>query len=427
VAARAGIVVTGTEVLTGRVRDRNGPWLSDRLLELGVELAHITICGDRPEDMTAQLAFMRDQGVDLIVTSGGLGPTADDLTIEVVAEFTGRPLFLDEALEERIADILRPLMERFRHLDFDAIRVANRKQAMVPEGAHVIDPAGTAPGLVVPGKPTIVVMPGPPRELHAMWPQAVETEAFQEAVGGRTRYQTQTLRLFGIPESEIAETLRAAEGSVEGFSELEITTCMRRAEIEVVTRWEPEAQAAWDAVRGLISERHERTLFSEDGSTVDEQVAGLLAGRWAAVAESCTGGLMAARLTERPGSSDYFAGGVVSYSNEAKAELLGVPAALIEQHGAVSLEVAEAMADGALARFEADTAVAITGVAGPGGGTEAKPVGYVCWAVKLADGSKLVRDAHLPGDRAEVRDRSTTVGMHLLRRVLRGEDFDLSG
>jgi nicotinamide-nucleotide amidase len=424
-AARAGIVVTGTEVLTGRVRDRNGPWLSDRLLELGVELAHITICGDRPEDMTAQLAFMRDQGVDLVITSGGLGPTADDLTIEMVAEFTGRPLFLDEDLEERIAEILRPLMKRFQHLDFDAVRAANRKQALVPEGAHVIYPAGTAPGLVVPGKPTIVVLPGPPRELHAMWPQAVETEAFQEAVGGRTAYEQQTLRLFGIPESEIAETLRVAEASVEGFDGLEITTCLRRAEVEVVTRWEPTAQPAWEAVRELIAERHERSLFSVDGSSIDEQVAELLAGRWAAVAESCTGGLMTARLTERPGSSAYFAGGVVSYSNEAKSELLGVDAALIERHGAVSLEVAEAMADGALARFEADTAVAITGVAGPGGGTEAKPVGYVCWAVKLADRSKLVRDVRLPGDRAEIRDRSTTVGMHLLRRVLRGEDFEI--
>jgi nicotinamide-nucleotide amidase len=423
--ARAGIVVTGTEVLTGRVRDRNGPWLSDRLLELGVELAHITICGDRPEDMTAQLQFMADQGADLVITSGGLGPTADDLTIEIVARFTGRELILDDDLEERIAEILRPLMKRFRHLDFDAVRAANRKQALVPEGAHVIYPAGTAPGLVVPGKPTIVVLPGPPRELHAMWPEAVETEAFQQAIGGRTHYETQTLRLFGIPESEIAETLRAAEASVEGFDALEITTCLRRAEVEVVTRWEPPAQAAWDAVRDLIAERHSYTLFSTDGSTVDDQVAGLLAGRWAAVAESCTGGLMAARLTERPGSSEYFAGGVVSYSNEAKRDLLGVDAALIEQHGAVSLEVAEAMADGALARFEADTAVAITGVAGPGGGTEAKPVGYVCWAVKTADGGSLIRDARLPGDRAEIRDRSTTVGMHLLRRVLRGEDFDL--
>src|SRR5918911_2259682 len=203
-APRAGIVVTGTEVLTGRVRDRNGPWLSDRLLELGVELAHITICGDRRQDIEAQLRFLADQGVDLIVTSGGLGPTADDLTIEMVARFSGRELHLDGDLEERIAEILRPLMKRFRHLDFDAVRAANRKQALVPEGAHVIYPAGTAPGLVVPGSPAVVVLPGPPRELHAMWPQAVETGAFQEAVGGRTRYQQRTLRLFGIPESEIA-------------------------------------------------------------------------------------------------------------------------------------------------------------------------------------------------------------------------------
>jgi nicotinamide-nucleotide amidase len=269
------------------------------------------------------------------------------------------------------------------------------------------------------------VLPGPPRELHAMWPQAVETDAFQEAIGGRTRYETQTLRLFGIPESEIAETLRVAEGSVEGFGELEITTCLRRAEVEVVTRWEPAAAPAWDAVRELIVSRHERSLFSTDGSTVDQQVAGLLEGRWTALAESCTGGLMAARLTERPGSSAYVAGGVVSYSNEAKQELLGVDPGLIERHGAVSLEVASAMADGALERFSADTAVAITGVAGPGGGTEAKPVGYVCWAVKLADGSELVRDTQLPGDRAEVRDRSTTVAMHLLRRLLRGEGFEI--
>jgi nicotinamide-nucleotide amidase len=258
-----------------------------------------------------------------------------------------------------------------------------------------------------------------------MWPEAVSTDAFQEAIGGRTQYETQTLRLFGIPESEIAETLRDAEATVDGFSELEITTCLRRAELEVVTRWEPASQPAWEAVRSLIAERHERTLFSTDGSTVDEQVAALLAGRWAAVAESCTGGLMAGRLTERPGSSDYFAGGVVSYSNEAKSGLLGVEPDLISQHGAVSLEVAEAMADGALARFEADTAVAITGIAGPGGGSEEKPVGYVCWAVKTAEGGSLVRDARLPGDRAEIRDRSTTVGMHLLRRVLRGEDFDV--
>ncbi len=414
-------MVTGTEVLTGRVRDRNGPWLSDRLLELGVELAHITICGDRREDMLAQLGFMAAQGVDLVITSGGLGPTADDLTIEIVAEFTGRPLFLDSDLEARIAEILKPLMKRFPDLDFDAVRASNRKQALVPEGAHVIYPAGTAPGLVVPGAPAIVVLPGPPRELHAMWPEAVETEAFQEAVGARTRYEQQTLRLFGIPESEIAETLRVAEHSIEGFGALEITTCLRRGEVEMVTRWEPGATDASRAVAALVAERHARSLFSTDGSRVDDQVAERLGGRSLAVGESCTGGLMAARITERAGSSGYFAGGVVAYSNEAKASLLGVDAGLIERHGAVSPEVAEAMADGALARFDSDVALSITGVAGPGGGTEAKPVGYVCWCAALADGQRLTRDTRLPGDRAEIRDRSTTVGMHLLRRLLGGE------
>jgi nicotinamide-nucleotide amidase len=424
VSARAGIVVTGTEVLTGRVRDRNGPWLSDRLAELGVELAHITICGDRPEDIEAQLRFMTEQGVSLIVTSGGLGPTADDLTIEIVARFSGRPLFLDEELEERIADILRPLMKRFRHLDFDAVRAANRKQALVPEGAEVIYPAGTAPGLVVPardGVPAVVVMPGPPRELHEMWPQATATESFRDAIAGRTSYEQSTLRLFGIPESEIAETLRVAERGIDGFEALEITTCLRRAEVEVVVRREPDAEDAWRALLDLISDRHERALFSTDGSTIDEQVAGLLGGRRVGVGESCTGGLMAARLTERAGASGYVAGGVVAYSNEAKSALLGVDAALIERHGAVSPEVADAMADGALSRFGADVAVAITGVAGPEGGSEEKPVGYVCWCVKAGDRT-LARDIRLPGDRAEIRDRSTTVAMHLLRRVLRDED-----
>jgi nicotinamide-nucleotide amidase len=256
-----------------------------------------------------------------------------------------------------------------------------------------------------------------------MWTAAVETDELRDAVGGRTAYEQHMLRLFGIPESEIAETLRVAEGEIAGFGALEITTCLRRGEVEVVVRHEPDAGDDYAALEALIAARHERTLFSTDGKSVDEQVAELLAGRRIGVAESCTGGLMAARLTERPGSSAYVAGGVVAYSNEAKAVLLGVDPALIERHGAVSPDVADAMADGALARFDADTAIAITGVAGPGGGTEDKPVGYVCWSAKRADGAVLARDVRLPGDRAEIRDRSTTVGMHLLRRLLRGEEF----
>ena len=161
------------------------------------------------------------------------------------------------------------------------------------------------------------------------------------------------------------------------------------------------------------------------GARVDDQVAELLEGRRIGLAESCTGGLMAARLTERPGSSAYVIGGVVAYADEAKTDLLGVDPELIRTYGAVSPECADAMADGALVRFGADTAVAITGVAGPDGGTESKPVGYVCWSAKRSDGAALARDVRLPGDRAEVRDRSTTVAMHLLRRLLRGEEFPL--
>jgi nicotinamide-nucleotide amidase len=420
VSARAAIVVTGTEVLTGRVQDRNGPWLSDRLLELGVELAHITICGDRPQDIEAQLRFLADQGVDLIVTSGGLGPTADDMTVEMVARFTGRELVLDDELEDKIAAILKPLMARFSHWDFDAVRAANRKQALIPEGAYVIDPVGTAPGVVIPGKPTVVVLPGPPRELQPMWRTAVETPAVQEALAGRTIYQQETVRMFGVPESGLADTLRDAEEGIDDFGELEITTCLRRGEIEMVTRFEPEVGSVYEELVALLRERHGEDIFSEDGSRVDDQVAQLLAGRRLATAESCTAGLLAARLTERPGASAYVAGGVVVYADEAKVDLLGVARGLIEQHGAVSEPVAEAMANGALERFEADTAVAITGIAGPGGGTEEKPVGTVCWSVKLADGAGLTRTARLPGDRADVRDRSTTVAMHILRRALNG-------
>ena len=419
-SARAGIVVTGTEVLTGRVADRNGPWIADRLLELGVELAHITICGDRPDDIAAQLRFMADEGVDLIVTSGGLGPTADDMTVELVARFCGRELVVDEQLEEKIAAILKRLRARFTDEDYDAVRAANRKQAMVPAGAHIIDPVGTAPGIVVPGKPTVVVLPGPPRELQPMWLTAVETPAVQEAIAGRTNYRQETVRMFGLPESGLAESLRDAESRVEGFDRLEITTCLRRGELEIVTRYEPEAQPVYTELVAVLRERHGRHIFSEDGARVDDQVATLLAGRRIATAESCTAGLVAARLTDLPGSSAYVAGGVVAYANEAKTGMLDVDASLIGANGAVSEPVAEAMAEGALRRFGADTAVSITGIAGPGGGTEDKPVGTVCFTVMLSDGPTLTRTLLLPGNRSDIRERSTTVAMHLLRRALLG-------
>ncbi|WIM89046.1 competence/damage-inducible protein A [Candidatus Mycobacterium wuenschmannii] len=417
-SARAGIVITGTEVLTGRVADLNGPWLADRLLELGVELAHITICGDRDADIEAQLRFLAGEGVDLIVTSGGLGPTADDMTVATVARFCGRELALDDDLENTIAEILKKLMSRIGTGDFDAIRAANRKQAMVPVGAVVMKPVGTAPGVVIPGKPTVVVLPGPPRELQPMWRTAEELPEVRQAIAGRTVYRQDTIRMFGLPESGLAETLRAAEHDVPEFGALEITTCLRRGEIEMVTRYEPGAADTYERLTRLLRDRHGQQLFSEDGATVDDQIAQLLTGRRIATAESCTGGLLAARLTERSGSSAYVAGGLVAYANDAKTELLGVDPALVDAHGAVSEPVAEAMATGALQRFNADTAVAITGVAGPGGGTDEKPVGTVCFTVALAGEPPSTRTLRLPGNRNDIRERSTTVAMHLLRQEL---------
>src|SRR3954449_8421500 len=430
-SARAAIVVTGTEVLTGRVTDRNGPWLSDRLRDLGIDLAHIAIVGDRREDILGALRFFAQEGVDLVVTSGGLGPTEDDLTAEVVGAFQGREMLLDEALEEQIAEILRPLLSRWPDLDLQAVREANRKQAVVPAGATVLDPVGTAPGLVVtpgPGadaaQPTVVVLPGPPRELQPMWEAAVATEAFGAVAARATTYRQHMLRLFGIPESEIALTLRLAEEErgvpLEG---LEITTCMRRGEIEIVTRYEPEMQERYDRFVGVVRERHADTLFSDDEGSVDEQVARLLtsSGRTIATAESCTGGLLAGRLTELPGSSAYVLGGLVVYSDEAKTALAGVDPALIAAYGAVSTQVAEALADGAFSRVGADVGVGITGIAGPGGGTPEKPVGLVCFSIASAGGARLTRSVQLPGARFDVRDRSTTVAMHMVRRLLLGE------
>ncbi len=419
---RAGIVVTGTEVLTGRIADRNGPWISERLAELGVEVAHITVVGDRPEDLESALRFMAGAGMDLIVTSGGLGPTADDLTADVVARFAGVAMVLDEEIEEKIAAILRNFARRFR-FDEEAVREANRKQAMVPEGSQPLDPVGTAPGLVVPAEGRmVIVLPGPPRELQPMWPRALETRSVRAVLSRATPLLSYTLRMFGIPESEIAKSLREIEAEGVELDRVEITTCLRKGEIEIDVRYRAEATPVAAAVHEGLRGRHGRHLFSLDGKTIDAQLAELLQGRRLAAAESCSGGLLAARITDLPGASAYFAGGVVAYSNAAKTEQLGVDPGLIEAHGAVSAEVAEAMSRGALERFGADIAVSITGIAGPDGGSEEKPVGYVCFDARLADGTSIARDPVIPGGREDIRERSALVAMHLMRTLLGGVD-----
>jgi nicotinamide-nucleotide amidase len=421
VSVRAGILVTGTEVLSGYVTDRNGPWISERLADLGVEVAQMLVVGDRAEDLESALRHMREDGIDLIVTSGGLGPTADDLTAEVVGRFAGRELVLDEEMEEKIGAIIKRFARRLR-FDPEAVREANRKQAMVPEGATALDPAGTAPGLVVPADgQVVIVLPGPPRELQALWPKAIEAAPAREVLDRAEPYRTMSIRMFGIPESELAGTLREIEADTD-LSALEITTCLRGGELVTDVRHRPGDEGAAEALRAGLEERLGRFTYSEAGEGVEEVVFRLLGDRTIAVAESCTGGLLAGRLTERPGSSRWFAGGVVSYSDEAKTEMLGVDAGLIERHGAVSPEVAEAMSDGAIERFDADVACSVTGIAGPDGGTEEKPVGYVCFCVKASSGEKLPRDIVLPGDRADIRLRSTVVALHLVRYLLEGRE-----
>ena len=421
-SVRAGILVTGTEVLSGYVTDRNGPWLSERLADLGVEVEEITVVGDRPGDLEGALRHMREQGLDLIVTSGGLGPTADDLTAEVVGRFAGRELVLDREMEEKIAAIIERYARRLK-FDPEAVKEANRKQAMVPVGATPIDPAGTAPGLVVPANgQVVIVLPGPPRELQEMWPRALAAGPAQEILGRAEPYRTMSIRMFGIPESELAKALREIEEDGAELDELEVTTCLRGGELVTDVRHRPGAEEAAEALRAGLEERLGQFTYTERGESIEEVVFRLLGERTIGVAESCSGGLLAGRLTLRPGSSKWFAGGVVAYSNEAKAELLGVDPKLIEQYGAVSAEAAEAMADGAIERFGADVGCAVTGVAGPDGGTEEKPVGYVCFCVKTASGEKLARDPVLPGSRTDVRERSVVVALHLVRYLLEGRE-----
>jgi nicotinamide-nucleotide amidase len=324
-------------------------------------------------------------------------------------------------------------MSRWPDLDPDAVLVSNRKQAVIPAGAGILEPVGTAPGLVVTprggGGPTVVVLPGPPRELQPMWHDALATsDELAAALAGAVQYRRDMLRLYGIPESEIAATLRAAPEAGIALENLEITTCLRRGEVEVVTRYEPAHAPTYDAFARFVRARHAGTLFSDDGTSVDEQVFALLRGdgsrpvQTIAAAESCTGGLLCARLTERAGASEVVRGGLVVYSNDAKVRLAGVDPALIERVGAVSQEVAVALADGARAALDADVGVGVTGIAGPGGGTEDKPVGLVWLSVSHGDGRRLTRSVTVPGDRADVRDRSTTIAMHLVRRLLLGSD-----
>lgn len=347
------------------------------------------------------------------------------MTVAVVAKFCGRELVLDEPLEARIAEILRSFMGRFPGADFDAVRAANRKQALVPagDGVEILDPVGTAPGVVVTragGGPTVMVLPGPPRELQPMWTRAIETATAQRAVAGRTIYRQDTIRMFGLPESGLAETLREAETLVPGFAGLEITTCLRRGELEIVTRHEPDAAESYRQLAGLLRERHPHDVFSEDGSLVDDQVAQLLSGRTIATAESCTAGLLAARLADRPGSSAYLSGGVVSYSErgQGRAARCGPRPHRHPRRGIRTGCRGHGGRGPAALRRRASPSVSPGSPDRAAAATKSRSAQYVSACVWPT--ARRTPTIHLPGNRADIRERSTTVAMHMLRRVLGG-------
>jgi nicotinamide-nucleotide amidase len=411
---RAAIVVTGSELVRGERQDRNGPFLAAEALRLGLEPERITIVGDRPEDLERALTDAFD--AELCLVSGGLGPTHDDRTVELVARVAGVDLVVDPELEREIEAVSRMIAERLRR-PYEEFAPGVRKQATLPAGARSLGLAGTAPGLVLEADGcAVVVLPGPPRELQRLWPRALEADSVRRVVEAAPARSRRTLRFFGTPESAVAQALADAGGDGDG---IEATICAREFEIHVDLVVEPGGEARADEVAGALQSGLGRYLFSVDERSIAEIVLGLAReqGVSLATAESCTGGLVASRLTSVPGSSDVFRGGVVAYSDDVKEAELGVPHAVLEEHGAVSAESAKAMAEGARERLGADVAVAVTGVAGPGGGTAEKPVGLV-YLHASSPGGDEARRIDLPGDREMIRGRATAAALHLLRRML---------
>jgi nicotinamide-nucleotide amidase len=407
-------VVTGSELVRGERTDLNGPFLARELLSLGLAPARISIVGDTPGELAAALG--EGLQADLCVVSGGLGPTHDDRTVELLAAAAGLDLVVDEELEREIEARSRAVAERLQrpYADFAA---GVTKQATRPESAISVGLVGTAPGLVVPLDGRVaVVLPGPPWELQQLWPRALETEPFRALLRRARRPSRRVLRFYGASESAVAQALAAAGGDGDG---VEATICARDFEIHVDLVVDPGAEARAESLSGALLEPLGRYLFTEDERPVEEMVLELCRqrGLTLATAESCTGGLVAARLTSIPGASDVFLGGIVAYANAVKEAELGVPAKVLREHGAVSAEAAAAMAAGARSRLGADVGVGVTGVAGPGGGTADKPVGLVYLHAEAPDGSHGI-EFNFPADRESIRRRAAVAALHLVRRLL---------
>jgi nicotinamide-nucleotide amidase len=411
---RAAVVVTGSELVRGDRRDANGPFLASELVTLGFDSAGILIVGDAPAELERALRDALD--ADLCIVSGGLGPTHDDRTVETLARVLGRELRVDPELEREIEAVSRTHAERLRrpYADFAP---GVRKQASLPEGGVAVGLAGTAPGIVLEAdEAVVVVLPGPPPELRRLWRRALDSGPVRRLLARTHPPERRTLRFYGVSESSVAQALDAAGGEGDG---VEATICARDFEIHVDLLVDEGATARADALAAGLRQEVGTALFAEDERPVAELVLELCRerGLTLATAESCTGGLVASRLTAVPCASVVFRGAVVAYSDEIKAKELGVPAETLGAHGAVSAETAAAMAAGARERLAADVAVSVTGVAGPGGGTPEKPVGLVYLHASGPDG-ELSGDFSVPADRETVRARATVAALHLTRRLL---------
>lgn len=416
-AATARVVAIGSELLTLGRTDTNSPYIAGQLQDVGLAVESTTVVGDDVAPLTDALGHAI-QGADLVVCTGGLGPTSDDRTRDVVAALLG--LSLDE--DARVVAAIRARFDR-RGMVMPDI---NRRQAQVPRGAAVLDNVkGTAPGLWVPSpRGAVLLLPGPPREMYPMLSHAID--AFVVPRWGGERARRRTLICAGRSESWVDEQAQPIYGPWADESPAIVTTILaslgiielhlaaRGADVAAIDR---RLDAAVDALVARLG----ADVVSRDGTPLEAAVGAALVQRgWrVALAESCTGGLVTGRLTDVAGSSAYVDRAFVTYSNEAKVQWLGVPEALVAEHGAVSDAVAAAMAEGVRARAGTDIGVAITGIAGPGGGSEAKPVGLVWFGVSGPQGT-ITRRALFPGDRAAVRTFATSMALDLLRRYLAG-------
>ena len=409
----AEIIAVGTELLLGQIANTNAQFLAQKLSEVGVSCYFQTVVGDNPERLKTALAIASERS-DIVITTGGLGPTSDDLTKEIVAEFCGLDCVLDE-------ESLRLIEERFARMGKKHMAQNNVKQAEMPRDCIILrNNHGTAPGAIVERDSKIyILLPGPPFEMKSMFTESVRD--YLAAKTGEVIY-SRTLRVFGIGESDLEEKL----GEVMKSENPTIAMYAKPGEVTLrlttLAKDSTEAERLLEPLTAKVREILGDMVYGEgEDYSLAQAVVERLKPRGLKVsfAESCTGGLVAAKLTDIPGASEVFDGGIVTYSNEQKEKLLGVPSEMLEEFGAVSQEVAEAMARGVRERFGADIGVGITGVAGPSGGTADKPVGLVYIGICGVDEEVECRELRLgERERKIIRERTAMYALDMVRRAI---------